>query len=274
VWKEQIVRQNTIYSVLATPTLTSQAFERVEWDLPALPYAEMGYTFTTLSLGGLVLLIARPSSRHFGIGCALFAAALIGLHSRYTFQGFRNLLPLAALACVTTGVAIAAAGERWNRPHAAALAGTVLLIVLFGPAAHDYALERARLVDSRRQAVDWIAANAGTDASVLILDETAIAKADLARAPGAVRVAPWEEARPSLRKGEPRFLLAPSIVRPNGEPLIPHADRVWLLERYRVRATFGSDSASISRFNWRGNNLRLWVLEKNPAIANGESSSS
>jgi len=234
----------------------------VEWDLPAQPYAEMGYAFTVLALAGLAVLIARRPSRRFGIGCALFAAALICLHAAYAFQAFRNLLPVAALACVTAGVAVAAAGERLGRPRLAALIGAAFLLLLFGPAARDYALDRSRLVDSRRQAVDWLAANSQAGDFVLILDEAAVADSEIARVPGRARVAPWEDARRALWLRKPRLVLVPDLVRRDGRHLIPEADRGWLLDRYAVRAVVGSEGRTIR--HWRGNNLRLFVLERTP----------
>jgi 4-amino-4-deoxy-L-arabinose transferase-like glycosyltransferase len=262
VWEKQFARQNRIYGELEIGSYWQQAFERVEWDLPTLPYPEMGYTFTVLALAGLVLLIARPSSRRFGIGCTVFAAALISVYANYSFQAFRNLLPVAGLACVTAGVAVAAAGERLRRPRLTALAGVALLILLFGPAARDYALDRARLVDSRRQALDWIAANPSARAPVLILAETAMADSELTRLPGRVRVARWQGARKTLRQGKPRFVVVPDIVGRKNEHLIPEAERTWLLERYQVRVSFGSEPAMIATTYWRGNRLRVWVLER------------
>ena len=262
VWENQFARQNRIYGNLEVGSYWQQTFERLEWDLPALPYPEMGYIFTAVALAGLVLLIARPSSRRFGIGCVLFAAVLISLYATYSFQAFRNLLPVAGLACVAAGVAVAAAGERLKRPRLAALAGVALLILLFGPAARDYALDRARLVDSRRQALDWIAATPRAGSSVLILAETAMADSELTRLPGRVRVVRWQGARKALRQGKPRFVVVPDIVGRRDEHLVPEADRGWLLQRYQVRATFGSEPAMVATTYWRGNRLLVWVLER------------
>ena len=50
-----------------------------------------------------------------------------------------------------------------------------------------------------------------------------------------------------------------------GRPLISEADRALLLERYRIRATFGDQSAETARFAWRGNRLQVWVLERRTA---------
>jgi 4-amino-4-deoxy-L-arabinose transferase-like glycosyltransferase len=262
VWEKQFERQSRIYKSLKVGSYREQAFESMEWDLPELPYAEMGHVFTALALAGWVLVIARPSSRRLGIGCALFAAVLIGLHASYAFQAFRNLLPVAALACVTAGAAVAAVGERLARPRLAALLGVLLLAVLFGPAARRYALDRARLVDSRRQALDWIDANDGAGSSVLVLAETALPNSELSRLRGRVRMAFWLGARRALRQARPRFVLVPDVVARNGGHLVSEADRGWLLERYRVQAVYGSKRALILSSYWRGNELRVWVLER------------
>jgi 4-amino-4-deoxy-L-arabinose transferase-like glycosyltransferase len=262
VWETQFERQSRIYKSLKVGSYREQAFERMEWDLPELPHAEMGYVFTAVALAGLVVLIARPASRRLGIGCAAFAAVLIGLHASYAFQAFRNLLPVAALACVSAGAAVAAAGERAGRPRLAALLGALLLAVLFGPAARDYALDRARLVDSRRQALDWIAAHDGAGASVLVLAETALPNSELSRLSGRTRMALWPAARRALRQARPRFVVVPDVYARNGGHLVPEADRGWLLERYRVAAAFGSKPALILSTYWRGNRLRVWVLER------------
>jgi 4-amino-4-deoxy-L-arabinose transferase-like glycosyltransferase len=262
VWESQIARQSKVYGELRVGSYWNQAFERVEWDLPALPYAELGFTFAALALAGLAVLVVRRSSRRFGSGCALFAAAMIALHAAYSFQAFRNLLPVAGLACASAGVAVAAAGERIGRPRLAAVLGCLLLAALFGPAALAYARDRAALVDSRRQALEWIAGSPRAGVPVLILKELAVPRSELARARGPVWVASWRTARRALRRELPPFLVAADIVRRDGKPLIWGADRGWLLRRYHVRATFGSEPAAISPGFWRGNRMRVFVLER------------
>jgi hypothetical protein len=118
------------------------------------------------------------------------------------------------------------------------------------------------LVDSRRQALDWIATSPSPRASVLILAETAMADSELARLGGSVRVARWQGARKWLRQGRPRFVVVPDIVGRRDEHLVPEGERAWLLERYEVRASFGSEPAMVATTYWRGNRLRLWVLER------------
>lgn len=260
VWR-QITWQGGMYKNLKIGSYWQQAFRQVEWDLPALPYAEVGYTFAALALAGVVLLIARPSSRRFGVGCALFATALIGLYSAYSFQAFRNLLPVAAIGCVSAGVAVAGIGQRLGRPRLAMLLGAILTTALFGPAACDYARERGSLIDSRRQALDWIARRPRAGEPVLILEEAAFASSELARMRGPLKVVKWQAARPALRRAGPLFVVVPDLVLED-KPLVPEAARDWLLQRYRIRATFGGGQAIVSPGAWRGNHLRLWVLER------------
>ena len=209
VW-QRILWQRGIYQGLPVGSYWRQAFERVEWDLPQLPYPEIGIVLSIVALAGMVWLVVHRPSRGTALGLVLFSAALVALYSRYPFQAFRNLLPVAAVACVAAGAVVGAAGERLGRPRLAALLGTALLLVLLGSSARDYVLNRTHLIDTRHAALDWIAANAAPRASVLVMAEAAVARAVWSRLQQPIKVRMWKEARRMLRQERPRFSSPPA----------------------------------------------------------------
>lgn len=260
VWR-QLTWQGSIYASLSSPTLWQQAFSKAEWDLAPVDTPELGAVFMIVAVAGLAALLRRPDARPLAVGVLLFGVALVGLHSRYSFQAFRNLLPLAALTTVAFAAAIATLGKRLRRPALTALAGIALLFVLFLPAGLAYRRDRLGLVDSRRQAIDWLLEHRRARQPLLLLAEAAIPRREVERLPGAVSTLPWPAARDQLMGARPRFALLADLST-EARPLIPDEDRPWLLERYRVRATFGEQASDAGVFAWRGNRLRVWILER------------
>ena len=245
----------------ATPTYTQQVFDRAEWDVP-LEAPELGLPFVLLALAGLAALLARRGARRAVAGQLLFAALLVAVHVRFPFQAFRNLLPVAALACVWAGGAAAWLAERTRRPGPVAAGAAALLALLFLPADLRFARERAVVVDSRRQAVDWLAAHGGASRKVLQA-EAPFHPRELARLPRAY-AAPLDRLVAASRRGEPRWLVLADLQRGPGRPLITKEQLAVVARAYRLRATFGHHGRPVLPGRSRGNALRLTVWERRP----------
>jgi hypothetical protein len=261
VWR-RMVWQGSNYSTKSSQDLWQQAFKKAEWDLPPIDTPELGWVFVALALLGLVVLSRRRASRAWAIASTVFIVLLVALHSRYAFQAFRNLLPAAGLGCVAFGAGAAwGLGEWIRRPRVVAMLSVAALLALFLPAGLAFRADRGDLVDSRRQAIDWLLENRGKRKPVMVLAEIALPRRELERLPGRVLVAPWDQARPRLRAGGPRFLVVAALAR-DGRPLISDEDRGKLLEHYRIRTDFGDQWSEVGKFAWRGNRLQVWVLER------------
>jgi len=247
-----------------TPSYWDQAVRRAEWDLH-FERPELGVTFFLLALAGVAVAIAVPRWRRDGIAWAVFAAVMVGFHASYAFQPFRHLLPVAALGCVAVGALAGWVGERLRRPLLVPAVAGALLVALFAPGDVHYAAERARLRDTRSQAVDWLQRHREPGQGVLVERQVALAALDLRRLGGKVDLGWWEEeARPRVMRAEPRFLVATTVLRPGGEELFPGADAKWLLGSYEVRAQFGSEAMIANGLTYPDNRLRVYVLERRP----------
>lgn len=258
VW-ERVLWQGAMYRSLEVGSYWRQAFVAGEWDVP-LPYPELGAPFTLWALAGLAALAAAKATRGLGAGIAVFAAALVAVYARYDFQAFRNLLPLAALACVTAGHLAAVVAARWRRPRATALLAVALLAGLFAAPARFFVAERRALVDSRAEAVEWIAAERPGTRGV-VLEEAAFAPAELARLAGRVRAIPVAGLEALAPRG-PRLVVLAALDAEAGGALVPARVRARLARRYDVVAAFGEESAVAAPWAWRGSRMRVEVLER------------
>jgi hypothetical protein len=261
VWG-RILWQGEMYRSLSSPSLWSQAFVTGEWDLP-LPYPEIGVPFALWAAAGVVCALASRRWRRHVVGWLAFAVALGALHSRYGFQPFRNLLPVAALACVAAGCATGALISRVRRPVAVSVGALGLLAALFAAPARHYVEQRSALVDSRSQAVAWLLAERPA-VPVLVQSEAAFAPAELARLGGRARSVGWRTL-PPLLGGRPPLLVVGDLVDPVHGPLLerPFARRLFRL--YRPVAEFGDSRVSADPWTWRGNRMRVVVLERRGA---------
>lgn len=248
-----------------TPTYLEQAFERAEWDVP-LEAPEIGLPFALVAAAGLATLVARREARRHALAQLLFAALLVAVHARFPFQAFRNLLPVAALACVWAGGAAGWLAARVHRPWPVAAGAAALLAALFGPADLRFARERAALVDSRREAVDWLASHAG-GGRVLAQEEAAIHPRELARLPRA-GAAPLAGVVAAAARAEPRWLVLADLT--SRRAAFPAADQLAVVERsYQPRVAFGERRRPARAAYTRGNALRVTVWERRPGARAG-----
>lgn len=257
----RVTWHTSIYGAKVTRSLLDQVFVRQEFDLPQIGTPELGFVLVAAAVAGLAILVARRRTRAFGIGLLVFATLLVAATVRYSFQVFRNVLPLAPVACALAGVAVAALGERLRHARITAAAALAGLLALLLPAALASSRERSGLVDSRRQAIEWLLANRPPAASLLVAAEAAIPKQEVERLGENASTVPWSDWPRRLRQSRPRFLLTGNL-RVDGQPLVPAADRAWILRRYQVVGTYGSEAAESGSWAWRGNHLRVWILRR------------
>jgi hypothetical protein len=259
VWERMLWQRDT-YATLRIGSYWDQVVRFAEWDLPAQS-AELGVPFLALALAGLAVGLTARRWRRPALGWLLFGALLVGLHARYAFQAFRNLLPLAALGCVAFALLVAWAGERLRRPRLAAARAAGRRGALFARADLAYARERRALVDSRSEAVEWLARHGGRGVATLVVAETVVAPRDLALLSHPSEM-PWGEARRHVLRARPRFVLAPSLGDEHG-PLIAVGDNAAILAHYEVKATFAVETGALAS-PYRGNRLRVYVHERRP----------
>ena len=250
-----------LYSTLKGDSYWHQAFVRGQADLP-LPYPEVGAVFALWALAGVALLVVSPRWRRFGVALVVFAVLLMAFCSTYSWTPFRNLLSLAAVACVAAGYAAGRLAERLQRAGLVAGAAIAFLLVWFAPPARHFVAERRGLVDSRHQAAEWIAARRPTG-RVLVQTTVAMARSDLARLGSRAREASWPQIERQALRRPPQFVVIGDLVRTTDlEPLIDPAQLRRLRHRYRVAATFGDHQSFSDSWTWRTNRLRVVVLER------------
>jgi hypothetical protein len=192
----------------------------------------------------------------------VYIAVSLGLYTRYGYQPFRNLLPLVPLLCIGVALLVVRLRERLPRPVWADAAGFVVIAALFGPPVTGYALERWHFQDSRKQAVDWLAAHTVPGDTVLVLRELAILPGELARVEAKVVPRRLAAARAPLLKATPRFVVLGEPTTEQGKQAIGPAFRRKLLDRYNLRARFGEDNTPPFNYWWHGNRQIVYVLER------------
>jgi 4-amino-4-deoxy-L-arabinose transferase-like glycosyltransferase len=263
-----IQRQNYLYSHLPqTPRLWQQALLRAEWDLP-YEHPELGLPFLLLAAAGAAVSL-RDRDRRLAktvAGWLVFLGVSVVLYLPKSFQAFRNLLPHMPLLCLLVAVLYARLRERLSRPLRgrllwADLGAALAVLALFAAPVADFAWKRTQLVDSRTEAIDWLAAQTGPDHTLLILRELAFASNGLARLDGKVVLRRWPQSVQAIRGRVPGFLVTGQLERENTSPL--DTARHPAVERgYVLRARFGENTTPSPPGWWRGNRQVIYVLEK------------
>jgi hypothetical protein len=243
-----------------------QAVHRAEWDLP-LEHPEVGIVFLVLAAAGLaVALPDRPWSRS-AWGWLLFAAATGLLVAPYKFRAFRNLLPLVPIGCVLAALFYAGLRRRLSplvRPVFLDLAAAVLPVLLFAPAVYQYSVAQFRLEDSRTTALHWLAHHAQPDERILFAEELAFLPSRVDSLPNETAVRPWEKAWDRVWSRRFHYLVLGEIAAPDGHPLILPPMRDWILQNYRLEATFGSEASLPGPFVLKFNRQVIYILRRVP----------
>jgi hypothetical protein len=255
--------QAATYSRMPLGSFWEQAVRRAEWDQP-LDDPELGYVFLALSAGGLILALLDPRLRRPVLGWLLFAGSLAWLYASYPFRPFRNLLPHAALCCVLVAVVFDRL-RRTSRVPARALypAAAALPLVLFAPALWHYIDHQVTRVDSRHQAIVWLAANSRPQDSILMVDELTILDSEMESLAAYTEAVPWDGARALLRKGAFSYAVLGDFRLPGEGPMPP---RVWapLLKHYELKARFGEEPGIDSPYLLHGNRETVYILRRLP----------
>jgi hypothetical protein len=148
-----------------------------------------------------------------------------------------------------------------RRPGVADAAGIALLTVLFVLPMAANARRRHELADPRRLAVDWLAANARPNDTVLIVREIAILEDEVARVPGRALSSSWDDAPAAIRNEAPRLVVAGVLMR------LDHsldAASAWpALAGYHVVFQEGLTPTAPFPNWWRGNGQIVVVFERN-----------
>jgi 4-amino-4-deoxy-L-arabinose transferase-like glycosyltransferase len=258
---EALRLQLAMYAGIPWAGLWRQALVRAESDI-SYAHPELGIGFVALALGGLVVALRERRTRAAAAGWCTYAAASLLLFGTQTFQPFRNLLPLVPVACVSAALFYDALRRRVARaaPYdALAVAGA---LAIFAVPLAGYAWQRHELRDSRRLAVDWLAAHAGPSDRVLAIRDLGVLEQELARvsAAGQPSKAWLEEAGFRIAAEAPRFVLAGDFARLDGS-LVRAAEIPGLASNYVLRFAAGVHPTAASRSWWRGNDQRVYVFE-------------
>src|SRR5262249_42769593 len=129
------------------------------------------------------------------------------------------------------------------------------------PVVH-YAAQRLALVDSRTQAVRWLAAHSRSQDRTLFLRELTFLPTQLDTLPGECREAGWPRFRRQLGDDRVRYVVMGYLVLPGPReiPKFIWEQEVW--PRYELRASFGSEWTPDSGAVFRGNRQIVMVLER------------
>jgi hypothetical protein len=250
----------TDYSTSATPTLWHQAVREVGWE-HRLAAPELGLPFVVLALAGLVWLLSRRESALRLLPWLVYGALSLALFSRYPFQPFRNLLPLVPLLCVAVALLVALPGRRLGWPRWTGDAAVLAVAIgLLAPPSLAFARAQSRLVDSRREAVDWLASRRGSG-RVVVLRDLAILPSELRRLARPSEVGDWRALEAAVERPRVRWLVV------GGAEQIPAAARARLERRFRQRTSFGERTTPADPGWWRGNRQTIRVLERRPQPA-------
>ncbi|MFY9821336.1 MAG: glycosyltransferase family 39 protein [Thermoanaerobaculia bacterium] len=243
-----------------------QAVHRAEWDLP-LEHPEVGIVFLVLAAAGLAVALRDRRWSRAAWGWLLFAAATGLLVAPYKFRAFRNLLALVPLGCVLAALLFAAIRRRLSRPsrqRALDLAAALLPAVLFAPALYQYSASQFHLEDSRTAALRWLAHHAQADQRILFAEELAFLPSRIESLPSETAVRPWEKAWNRIWNRRFNYLVLGEMVTPGGQPLILPSMREWILQNYRLEASFGSEIGLPGPFLLKGNRQIIYILRRVP----------
>ena len=240
--------------------LWRQALLRAESNL-TYEHPELGAAFVAAAVIGLVLVLRGRETSPVGWGWAIFAVSSLALYGSQEFQPFRNLMPVVPVACASAAVAFARARARLREPRWLDAGALACVLVLWGAPLTVYAWSRAHLVDSRRQAVDWVAAHAGQSTRTLVVRDLGILDTELARLPGRKDVRSWSEMDDAVRDLSPDVVLAGVLQQPTG-PAEDAARAAWARSGYALRARFGSRPTVPVAGWWHGNDEIVDVFER------------
>lgn len=253
--------QAGVYETLVYPSYWEQAVGR-SWDLPT-DHPELGIVFICLAALGAAVALREPGWRKAVAGSLLFAGCTTAFHHAYPWQPFRNLIALVPLACVLVALLYARIRRAASRPLAVDVAALAFPIVLFAPAVHGWVGHHLELEDSREQAVGWLVENTMAGDEVFVAEELVFLPSRLDALPAHVEVGLWERSAtpvPSLERY--RYLVLGELVSRDGSRKIPPDAWAWIRRNFAQRATFGGQATHPLPSAFRGNEQRIYLLER------------
>lgn len=268
VW-EMIERQATFYRNPSPAPLWKQALVRAEWDLP-YERPELGAVFLLLAAAGVILGLKDRRLARTVAGWLVFGAVSLAFFLSQGFQPFRNILPLVPLACVAVSFVFAEIRKPLGRlpwsgwPRLLDAAAVLLVLAWFGLPLANAARERTRLVDSRVQAVDWLAARVKPGDTVLVVSELAFLPSELDRLKCRVLVRRWDRAVSMAGRRRPEYVVAGRLRRIGGAA-VNAARHALLRSRYDLPARFGEEVTIARPGLWHGNRQVVFVMQRRPA---------
>ncbi len=136
-------------------------------------------------------------------------------------------------------------------------------MVLFAAPLAPYLRHMSYLVDSRHQAVGWLAAHGAPGDTVVVAGELAFLPGELRQLPGSAAELPWPEARLAIRQRRCRFAVLGEMWVHGQGPLPAAAWAPEVMPLYAVRAAFGEEGPNGDpAFVFHGNRQRIYVLER------------
>ena len=230
--------------------------------------AQIGWLFSILAVGGLVLLVRARPSRILSIAWLVFAVPYVGYLVAQTFQPVRNLMPLLPFLAVAVAAAILELvrliSRVWPLDRRGRAAGSVALtavvvITMFFGGVTSHLRTSSDLVDSRTEAVDWLEREVSPGQTVLVVEELAILPAELARIPGTVTVSRAYEAEDPPDLAAFDFVVSGAF-RPG--PYAPGTP-VWVPAGATSAATFGTSGTVPNPNTWRSSD-EIVTIYRNP----------
>ena len=240
--------------------LWRQAFVRAEWTL-TYQHPELGVAFAAAAVVGLILVLGGRETSPVGWGWAAFAVLSLALYGSQKFQPFRNLMPLVPVACAAAAAAFVRARAGLRKPRWLDAGALACVVALWGAPLAVYGWSRAHLVDSRRQAVDWVAAHARRSDRTLVVRDLGILDSELSRWSGAKDVRWWSESEAAARELRPAFIVAGIQLQVSG-PVQDAVHETWIRSEYALRARFGTRATVPIPGWWHGNEQVVYVFER------------
>lgn len=222
--------------------------------------------FLVLAAAGLAIGLWDRRWRKTVLGWLIFAAATAVLFASYKFRAFRNLLPLIPPACLLVALAYARLREALPSQlrRAVDVAAVALPVVLFVPGLVQFGRHQLSVVDTREQAIEWLAGHVRPKQRVLFAEELAFLPSRIASQPGEAAVRDWERARPRILQQRFQYVVLGGLLDRQGrERLHPRLVR-QILRGYDVVAKFGSSPTPGVPGAFRGNDQVIYILKRRP----------
>jgi hypothetical protein len=252
--------QHYWYARMATEQpLWRQAFVEAESTLH-YPHPEVSVGFAALALIGVVVGLRDRRIAPTVAGWCAFAASSFLLYGSQVFHPFRNLLPLVPLGCVAAALAFAWIRGRVGQPAWVDAAAAVWLVATLGVPLAGQVRARHDLEDSRKLAVDWLAANAQPGDEVVFVRDLGFLEQEIQRVPSKHSRPWWVEAGALIPSRKPRFVVSGVLSQMDGSALDTQASPA--LADYQPRFRAGKKPTMPVPGWWRGNDELVIVFER------------